>query len=343
MNPQVEKARVLIGLKRPEAARALLSTVLAGEPDHAEAHAHLANSWYATGDYDRALDCAEAALRNAPTYEFAWRIKALAESQLASTAAAGDEASERSARARAAGLRCVQLDPESSENQRILAMVTMDVDLAAALEIITHAIELDPENADLYVLRGYMLRQFTGAVALAEAERVLHEALRLDPDNADALYELASVDLAAGRRDSAMSRLRQVAEWDPSRAAAVRVGLAMIENDMAQLAAAEHTAAQDAAHGHAEPRRSPIRRPVVLVLVALAVVGNIVSGVILSEGDGSDSDGPKPTRVSPTPHRFPQTLYPSQIYVPPSFPRIPPTLVVPPSWRFTPPGSPPPT
>ncbi|MGN2634716.1 tetratricopeptide repeat protein [Nocardia takedensis] len=229
MNGKVEKAALLIDLGRFDAATKLLGEVLAGDPEAPDALAYLALCRYAGTDYAGTVQACGNALRVSPDFEFPWRLLALAHMQLAEAAGPGRRGAALRAQAIHAAERCVELDADNAENHRILGVVTADVDPARGLRSTLRGLELDPDNVDLHLLHAAVLRcGFTAPERLVDAQAAVHRVLALDPDNVDALHEMALIDLAAGRRATAMRRLNEVARADHTRAPKVRAQLSEI-------------------------------------------------------------------------------------------------------------------
>ncbi|WP_225730834.1 MULTISPECIES: tetratricopeptide repeat protein [unclassified Nocardia] len=298
MNAQVDRARTLIELNRPAAARELLATVLAAEPDNAGALAALASAWYQSGDYGQTITSCRSALSALPTYQYAWRLLAFAEFQL--SLRAGENRREQSSRRRnavAAARRAIELGPEDAENLRTLAVVQQFADPREALTLLDDAMELEPENADIHLLRGAILRrQTTRPDALAQADTALRKALELDPENARARYNLALTQLASGRRRAGRDGLRKAAELDPELADEVRAQLA-VSTRIGRMRSFIRN--YPAAYAAARARRSSVtrsgtRRPTVRLIAAMVVFGIIALSHFLN-GSGRDRT-PAPVR-----------------------------------------------
>ncbi|MBL1073537.1 tetratricopeptide repeat protein [Nocardia sp. 2] len=240
MHPNIEKAWVLIELGRYDQARSLLAEVLAADPDDLTALTAMAQVALQLGDPLRALEYCSAAQRFAPDYAALWRIRALAELR-----ASEDEDQEsplaRRAAAQNSALVAVELDPEDADNHRVLAVTQREDEPEAALDSLDRALVIEPERADLHLLRGIVLRRNLSAPdSVDRAERALRRALELEPEYVDAVLELALVDLDRREFDSATARLRQAAQLEPRHAEAVRETLTWIEDQRQQWAAALH-------------------------------------------------------------------------------------------------------
>ncbi|MGW3545542.1 tetratricopeptide repeat protein [Nocardia niigatensis] len=243
MSEKIEKARVLADLGRYDGAREMLAEVLASEPEHAAALADMANLAYRVGEYERALEFAASALRVTPDDVFVWRVRALSELQLA-RAADGEAVVERRERAVSAARRAVELDPGNVDSVRILAATQRDTDPAAALANLDQALELDPDNVHVHLLRGLTLRRnVQGPEAPAQAEAAFREVLRLEPENTEALYELALLTVDQGDREAGATQLRRVAQLDPAYGDVVREQLEWLAKQDALRAQAAREAA----------------------------------------------------------------------------------------------------
>ncbi|WP_330183912.1 tetratricopeptide repeat protein [Nocardia sp. NBC_01503] len=244
MDSRIEKARVLASLGRLVAAQEMLGEVLAGEPEDVVALADMANVVLRLRDYPRAVEYSAAALRGEPENTFAWRVRALAELGMARDVELGPEAVlEHRGRATAAAERAVKIDPENTDNLRILASTKRDKDPRGALKTLETALELDPDDVGVHLLRGFILRRnLKGANNTEQAELAFREALRLDPENAEALYELALIDLERGNRTAGQEQLRRVALLDPEYGPAVRDHLDWLAAEQDRLAQAAQAA-----------------------------------------------------------------------------------------------------
>ncbi|MEV6219480.1 tetratricopeptide repeat protein [Nocardia sp. NPDC051833] len=236
----LDRAAALIDLGRFEAARAELAPLLAAEPDNGDAHAQLAYSWLRSGDTATAAESARTALRLDPENVFAWKLLALSEHGLLGELYESDRPAalaHEDAATRAAS-RCVELDPWSAECHRILATVVVHRDRKAAMAAIDTAVELEPANAVLHVVRGRVLWQGAKVASqrAAAGRAALAEALRLDPDNVEALFLLGSHAVQRRRWAEAETWLRRAAELDPSYAPEVRELLARIPDPAADRA-----------------------------------------------------------------------------------------------------------
>ncbi|MCU1645174.1 MAG: hypothetical protein JWN03_5449 [Nocardia sp.] len=327
MDGRVAKARVLMELGRFAGAREMLGEVLAGDPENAVALADMAEVAFRLREYGQALEFSAAALRQTPEDTFVWRVRALAELALARDATLGPVVvREHRAAAVAAARRAVEIDPENADNLRILAATLRDEDPVAALQKLAAALEVDPDNVGVYLLRGLILRRnLRGTDSLRLAEEAFRAVLRLDPENAEALYELALLELERGNRAAGEEQLRRVARLDPEYGDAVRENLEWLAREDDRVAAAAQAAAETARpagrynYGQpplvAQPAAGKPRqgRKYGWALVALVFLIVRLAAAGLSNDSGSRSTPPA---------RLPSNYLQSQIRIP-SFPAIP--------------------
>ncbi|WP_157574357.1 tetratricopeptide repeat protein [Nocardia jejuensis] len=362
MDSKIDKAWVLMDLGRLEGAREMLGEVLAGDPENALALAVMAEVALRMREPERALEYSATALRLMPDSTFVWRIRALAEGQVAS--GTEDPVLVRECRGRAldAAQRAVDLDPDDVDNLRILAATQRHSDPDAALRTLARALEIDPDNVRLHVLRGAVLRlnlprNLRDPSSLANAEKAFHRALELEPENIEALFELGRIDLMRGDNEAAKDRFRLVARLDTSAAGAVREMLEWIAEEEQRLAQAEFEAVAEAeAWSHLRAAAQPPPGPFAAyepanrprswwVKLVAGLIGLVILNVVIA---GTSDTAPRrtPTRTAvptylpaPSFRRFPATLEPPFRDWPSNFPR-PTYRTPPPSARTPPPTTP---
>ncbi|MQY17886.1 tetratricopeptide repeat protein [Nocardia macrotermitis] len=219
----LERAKVLIELRRLGEAREQLAAVLAAEPDNAEAATYLAQAAYLDQRYREAVEQSAAALRIQPRNQFALRIHALA---LLNTDDAGRWQAQQVAR------QVVAMGPEFAENHRILAIVLRECgQLPEALVAIDRAVELDPDEADIHVARGSILRRMGrcgNGFRTGPAAEAYRTALRLEPESAYAVHDLAIVELNGHRLRNALRGVLKAAAMDPGLGDLVRTNVATV-------------------------------------------------------------------------------------------------------------------
>jgi tetratricopeptide (TPR) repeat protein len=219
----IERAKVLIELRRLGEARTQLAAVLATEPDNVEAATYLAQAAYLDRNFAEAAEHSATALRLSPRNQFAMRIHALALLRL--------ERSDRRT-AQEVARRAVALAPEFAENHRILAIVLRErSNLPEALTVIDRAVELDPDEADIHLVRGSILRRLGHCgtrLRPGPAAEAYRTALRIEPENAHAVHDLAVVDLNGRRLRGALRGVLTAATMDPTLAGLVRTNTSTV-------------------------------------------------------------------------------------------------------------------
>ncbi|AYF73088.1 tetratricopeptide repeat protein [Nocardia yunnanensis] len=315
MSEKIEKALILTELGRLEAARDMLAEVLAGEPEDALALARMADLCRQLGEYERALEFSASALRVTPDSTYVWRVRALSEFRLGMDTS-GEVAAGHRARAVEAARHAVELDPSSVDNLRVQATTQWDTDPSAALQLLDRALELDPDNAQVHVLRGLIFRwQLSVSDKLARAEAAFREALRLEPEHSQALYELALITRVRGDLSTGTQQLRRVAELDPEYGGRVREQLdrvAAVLKKRTTRWAARVVASQD--------RRRTVGyrfRRFAAIFVALMLIRVVIAAV------SHDSSTPPEHNYYSPPPTFPSYL---QHFTLPPMPTWPPSV-----------------
>ncbi len=167
----------------------LWSTTIARRPDTPTAHANLAATLNARGEFQRARDHAEEALRRLPGNRTAHAALARAALEL------GDlEAADRHGRI-ALGIaeRVGRIDTPTMVGLAIVQTHLCHLDEAEALY--RRIIELEPSVAEWHFnLAGFLASQGR----LADSIPVFEEALRLDPNHGESYYRLGTVWLKLG-------------------------------------------------------------------------------------------------------------------------------------------------
>jgi tetratricopeptide (TPR) repeat protein len=215
---ELERAQTLVDLQRYDEARALLTQVLAREPDEAQAWCLFAQVQIAVGDPKSGLDAAERAAALEPSDEWSHRLRSVALQQLGNKS--GSIAAAREAVAAA---------PHAWQtNSRLaaaLAFASRNPD--EALAVAERAVELAPNESEARVTLG---RAYEMRKDYAEAERCYKEALSLNPQSAVAhgalarrRYEASGGKLrrfGAGNLAAAATGFRDSVEADPGDPAA---------------------------------------------------------------------------------------------------------------------------
>ncbi|GAA0561190.1 hypothetical protein GCM10010172_50480 [Paractinoplanes ferrugineus] len=198
----IEQAVHLCEVHREAEATALLSRVLAGDPNHTRAWLVLARARLLAGDPAEALSAAATAGRLRPDEPAAHALAGHALSGLG-----------RHIEAAEAVRRSVALDPGEAEWHRSLAEVLIagrptGREKRSALDSARTAVALAPRRASTHVTHGSVL---LAAGKIGPARAALRHALALDPQDAAAHHELARTGLH-GRNHFAGGRLAEAAD-----------------------------------------------------------------------------------------------------------------------------------
>jgi len=188
--------------------------------------------------FRQALLCFASALEKDPNHGPAYAGSASANMLLASHALASPQ--EVFPRARAAALKALVLDPQSSEAHAALMFTHayFDWDFAAAERQYALALEQGAASADLFYFRGFYL---PALARFNEAVSEMQRALRLDP-LLPALNANLCFALYLGRRyDQAISQGEAARRVEPSFwLTRVRLGRAYLQRRMHRKGVAEH-------------------------------------------------------------------------------------------------------
>lgn len=144
----------------------------------------------------------------------------------------------------------VSAHPEDPKGNYLLAKVKMSFDdLAGALPLAQHAVDLDGKNADFHLLLGQIFGEMAakasffsaGSLALKFRKEV-EIALQLDPRNLDALYSMMQFKFQApglmgGNKDEARALADKITTLDPSEGYLAHASLAELEKNPAQVEA----------------------------------------------------------------------------------------------------------
>ena len=195
------RASTLLDLGRPGEARARLGAVLAAEPGNAFALRLLARCHHADGEMDRAIETARAAVAADPTSEHGHRILANAYNSAGDRRAATAEARE-----------ALRLAPEEWRCHWLLAECLRHSDPHAALPPAQRARELAPNEADVHVLYGVVVKQLGRG---EEARAAYLHALSINPNLATAHNNIAVLDRANGRWARALAGFRTSLRHNP--------------------------------------------------------------------------------------------------------------------------------
>jgi tetratricopeptide (TPR) repeat protein len=165
-----QRAVLLAGQRRWDLAGKELRALLAQEPDHAPAHALLAQVLAATGDLDGALHEARQAVGAAPDFDFAHGVLAQVLWQRDELPAAATAIAQ-----------AIALDPDDSSHHALLAQIRLgqrrfDDALAAADD----GLRVNPQDTDCLNLRSVALTRLGRG---REATDTLDASLAHDPEN----------------------------------------------------------------------------------------------------------------------------------------------------------------
>jgi tetratricopeptide (TPR) repeat protein len=198
----VERARLLLALRRPEEAARLLQDALAGGANRAALYGELARAMIALSRPAEALAAATELVRLRPEDEWGYRLSSRALVELGRRPEA--------VRAAAEGVR---LAPQRWETHvQLAAALAARRAWRAAAAAARQAVQLAPEEPATHSV--------VGSVALGRrryraAERAYRRVLELDPNDATARGNLALVTLRRGRLAQAASGFADAIATDP--------------------------------------------------------------------------------------------------------------------------------
>lgn len=195
------RASTLLDLGRAAEARSRLGTVLAVDPGNAFALRLLARCHHAAGDMQSAIDTAKAAVAAEPASEHGHRILANAYNSVGNRWAATSAARE-----------ALRLAPDEWRCHWLLAECLRHSDPQAALPAAQRARELAPNEADVHVLYGVVVKQLGRT---QEARAAYLHALSINPNLATAHNNIAVLDRASGRWARALSGFRTSLRHNP--------------------------------------------------------------------------------------------------------------------------------
>ncbi|MCU1528171.1 MAG: hypothetical protein JWP75_1934 [Frondihabitans sp.] len=184
---EVAHARVLVDAGRPEAALRRLSTLLASEPDRADALLLFASTQLHHGDAEEAIQAGYRLLSLEPRHVAALRVVARAHSKLGEH----DEA-------KVTAQLAVEEAPQSANahmTRVVVGIAAGDVGVEVK-ESATTAVALAPLSSSAHLTLGNYLRK---AKLPDKARAAYREALRLDPQSITAQNNLALLGLDARR------------------------------------------------------------------------------------------------------------------------------------------------
>ncbi|GAF49407.1 tetratricopeptide repeat protein [Rhodococcus wratislaviensis] len=203
----VERARILLAVRRNLDAERELRRALADEPQHAEAHAVLAVVLARLDRSAESVSEARESVRLAPD----WWYPHYVAGRMFYYAGNNDEALH-------AALAATTIDPRVSSIWILIARVHLARrELAWAMAAIREGLTHDPENSELLSLMSLTLtdaRDVPGAVAWAE------RAIRLEPESPLAHFAYGSAVRATDNPQRAYDAFREALRLDPTMDAA---------------------------------------------------------------------------------------------------------------------------
>lgn len=262
---EIGRARALLAVGRWAQAAEVLATVLAREPDDAEALCLLATCHDQAGQPKLMLEAADRAIAADPAYEWALRLRAHALLAL-----------KRRGRAEAAARAAVALAPGQWRTHATLAEVLLarrgTRRILAARRSADTVLRLAPHTADAHVLDSAVRLRMAD---YGGARSACRQALALDPENQAALHNLAVADLARERVGTAARKFTDALALAPQdtltgegHAESMR-GVLWRHFDLLALAAAAHVLLFNAI----DTTLGSWRRPAELVAAALILIG----------------------------------------------------------------------
>jgi TolB-like protein/DNA-binding winged helix-turn-helix (wHTH) protein len=188
-------------------------------------------------DLDKALACANTAIKFDEKYAPAWAVRASVQNEMAAVELT--DVTEGYRRARDDAERAIALDPISASAYLALAtdQIQHDWDWDAANTWLTKAAELEPGSAEILSVRAnlsWVLGNLDQAINLRE------QAVALDPLRADSFLDLGYLLYMAGRYDKAQAEVRKALDLNPQAPFAhFTLGLILVFEEKSKDALAE--------------------------------------------------------------------------------------------------------
>jgi tetratricopeptide (TPR) repeat protein len=217
------RAQALIELGRPAQAIPLLTKAIAMEPNDVPARCHLSHALLQTGQFDEALNEAEAAIGVNTEHEWPLRLRAILLGQLGRYREALESALlavqiepespgalyrlgsiyvnlKHFLDAEAVGARMLAVAPDMADTHELLALIAARQYRYRALEShVRQVLSIDPENSQAMVLLAMSLQgQGKHKAASEAASQAWLEAVRQDPSSAR--YRKDLIDMITGGR-----------------------------------------------------------------------------------------------------------------------------------------------
>ncbi|MBB5133413.1 tetratricopeptide (TPR) repeat protein [Thermocatellispora tengchongensis] len=198
----IERARTLLGLRRPAEAERELRGVLARDPQHAAAHALLALALSGRGATAEAVREAREAVRLAPENWLPHYVAGQVHYR-----------ARHAAEALAAAEAALSLAPEHVPVWELLARVhVLRGRWPQVAEAARHGLAIDPQHAGLVSLLALALTMLGDAEG---ARAAAAQALRIDPESPTAHLVSGRAELAFGDPRRAAEAFREVLRLDP--------------------------------------------------------------------------------------------------------------------------------
>jgi tetratricopeptide (TPR) repeat protein len=200
---ELERARVMLDLKRYDQAASLLARIVAGDPDHARAWCMLAAAQLGNHQYQEALAAASRAIVIAPSDDWPYRQVSLAQLHLGHHTASVNAATE-----------ACRLAPNEWRSHLCLAQAELakKEDFDAAERAADNARRLTPNEPDVYFVSGKI---GLARGKLRSAREYQERALALDPAHSGAQNELGRISLHRAGMAQAARHFIQAARSAP--------------------------------------------------------------------------------------------------------------------------------
>lgn len=226
---------------RFQQAEALYRQMLSIVPDHADTHHLLGLTAYQQGEYSRAIEHIQHALRLNPRKpHFLFNLALALEKEKR-----WEEALERYRQA-------IAIHPHYAEAWNNLGNLLREQRrLDEAVEAFTHVLEAQPNSADAHNNLGVTLKEKRDRAGAIREYRV---ALRLNPTHAEAHNNLGIALMEQGRVDEAVSAFQQAIASRPNYAHAhYHLGLAYLWKEQIENALACFRQSAELHHNHKRP------------------------------------------------------------------------------------------
>lgn len=208
-DPRLDRAQLLLAVRRPAQARSLLVSTLQDDPEDPEALCLLAQAELDLDQPARARDLAARATATRPGD--AWPLHLIAAAELAL---------RRPHRALSAAVHAVERAPHSWQAHHLLSVCLLERgDPTRALAAATPAREFDTQAPHAHAQVALCLAALHRH---SDADRAARSALALAPNDPDLLRQHSAVQLAAGDRPRAVASMAGALAMDPTERASQR-------------------------------------------------------------------------------------------------------------------------